>query len=342
MAANDPGFMIGTAPHASYALARTEIRAGESRVEEDNWVAAVEWADSLGADIINSSLGYFKFDDGFSYTYEDLDGMTAVTTIAANIASAKGIVVVNSAGNEGNAAWHYVTTPADGFEVIAVGAVDRSGIIATTSSRGPTADGRIKPEFVALGSNVLVIQPGSASSYQYQNGTSFASPAVAGAVALLLEVNPSWGPAEVREALMAHASRAGNPDTAGYAYGYGAIDALASSGIEVPEPPVAAFNAYNPYPQPVRFRSGADRIYFPVDVPEAGVVLTISIFSFGGDLVSRIEDTLPGSGELHDRGEAPSWDGTNFTGDDVAPGVYFYSIELAGYGAHQGKIAVIR
>ena len=215
----------------------------DMRIEEDNWVAAAEWADSLGADVINSSLGYYEFGDGFSYTYNDLDGMTAVTTVAADIAVEKGIVVVTSAGNEGNDEWHYITTPADGFGVLAIGSIDRNGVIAVTSSRGPTADGRIKPDFVALGVNVMVVNTGTSSSYTVSRGTSYASPAVAGAAALILEANPAWGPDEVKQSLIDNASRSSNPDTDAYAYGYGVIDALASSGIEKPEPPVIAFRA---------------------------------------------------------------------------------------------------
>lgn len=344
MAGLEHGSLIGIAPDAEYVLARTEINNGNSdvRLEEDNWVAAVEWADSIGVDVINSSLGYLEFDGGFSYTYEDLDGETAVTTIAANIAIQRGMVVVTSAGNEGDKAWGYITTPADGVNVLAVGAVDRDGIIEAFSSHGPTSDGRIKPDVVALGDAVVVVSPSAATGYVMQNGTSFASPAVAGAAALLLETNPSWGPLQVRQAMFDDASRADNPDTDGYEYGYGAIDALASSGVDIPEPPVNAFRALDPFPQPAALGETTERIYFPIDVPEEGHRLVINIYSAGGDLVNRLDEPVDGSGELRTRASAPSWNGTNFTGDDVAPGVYFYTIELTGYGTYRGKLAVIR
>ncbi len=170
MAAFDQGNMIGASPYATYLLARTELNAGEDKhIEEDYWVAGLEWADSLGTDIVNSSLGYNTFEDGEDYTYEDLDGKTAITTIAADFAVEKGIVVVTSAGNEGNKQWKYITTPADGFGVIAVGSVNINEMISSFSSRGPTYDGRVKPDFVALGDSVLVM--GSASQVLYNTGS---------------------------------------------------------------------------------------------------------------------------------------------------------------------------
>ena len=338
MAALDHGNMIGTAPYAGYILARTEIRDQELRAEEDRWVAGIEWADSLGADIVNSSLGYTEFDDGEGYTYEDLDGKTAITTVAADIAVAHGIVVVTSAGNKGNKPWHYVTTPADGFDVLAIGGVDSEGEISSFSSRGPTYDGRIKPDFVALAEDINVINSATPGSYIFEDGTSYSSPAVSGAIALILEVNRSWGPEEVRNALISTASPGeAHADTV---YGYGMIDALAASGLEKPEPPVAAFKAYNPYPQPLNFSNGDHRVFFPVDIPSGGSIL-IKIFNFSGENINTIETAFQSSGIKRDRAEAPSWDGTNFTGDDVAPGIYYYKISF-GYGGHTGKIAVIR
>jgi len=338
MAALDRDAMVGVAPDATYILARTEIVSGEFRAEEDYWVAAVEWADSLGADIVNSSLGYTAFDDDGGYTPEDLDGKTAVTTIAADIAVSRGIVVVTSAGNMGDKPWRYVTTPADGFGVLAVGGVDVNGTIAAFSSRGPTFDGRIKPDFVALGVRVAMVDTGTLSSYTYDDGTSFAAPSVSGAVALILEVNRSWGPDEVRSALIATSSR-GITD-ADTTYGYGLIDALAASGLEKPEPPVAAFRAYDPYPQPLNFSNGDLKAFFPVDIPSEGVV-ELDIFNSAGENVQTVRATFDNSGEKHDRIEAPSWDGTNFTGDDVAPGIYYYRIRFRNHG-QTGKIAVIR
>ena len=338
MAAPDHGNMIGAAPYATYILARTEIIEQELRVEEDYWVAGIEWADSLGTDIVNSSLGYTEFDDDTDYTYGDLDGETAITTIAADIAVAHGIVVVTSAGNMGDEPWHYVTTPADGFNVLAVGGVDLDGEIVPSSSRGPTYDGRIKPDFVALGSSVLATNTATPGSYHTFQGTSFSSPAVSGAVALILEVNEFWGPDNVKNALISTAS--GGVAFADTVYGYGLIDALEASGLEIPETPVVAFKAYDPFPQPFNFNKGNLKMYFPVDIPSEGDLL-IKIFNFAGENIKTIEKSFITAGEKQDRREAPSWDGTNFTGDDVAPGIYYYKINF-GYGGYTGKIAVIR
>ena len=337
MAALDHGSLIGAAPYATYLLARTEIvEVDDIREEEDYWIAGIEWADSLGADVVNSSLGYSDFDD-FSYTYDDMDGRTARTTMAANIAAEKGIVVVTSAGNEGNKSWYYITSPADAFGVIAVGSVDRNGIVSGFSSRGPSADGRVKPEFVSLGEQVWTVDASTADSYHFQSGTSFSAPSVSGAVALLLEVNPEWTPAVMIDSLKTYAKDAG-PDSL---YGYGLIDAYAASGLKTDGPDVSLFRVYDPYPQPFIFTDVDRHVYFPMDIPVDGRKVTIRIFNFSGENIKTIEETKK-SGSLLDRTEAPSWDVTNFTNDDVSPGVYYYTVRLTGYGGHTGKIAVIR
>ncbi len=345
MAALDRGKMIGVAPHATYLLARTEIigssDSDDSRVEEDYWVAGLEWADSLGADVVQSSLGYTTFSDGTGYTYSDLNGQTAITSIAADIAVAKGIVVVNSAGNEGDNSWYYVVTPADGKRVIAVGSVyldnDLQPVVSGFSSRGPTPDNRKKPDFVALGENVVMANP-AGSGYTTGRGTSFSAPAVSGAAALLLQVHPEWNPAALYDSLRVTAIPAGADSLAGW----GLIDAFAASGLSGTGPTVSAFQTYTPYPQPVRFASGGVRLYFPVDVPAAGKRITVRIYNFTGENVKTIEEVISAAGSYRDRIGAPNWDGTNFTGDSVAPGIYYYSVKLDGYGEHKGKIAVMR
>ena len=339
MAALDHGSMIGASPYAEYVLLRTENRETELRIEEDYWIAGVELADSLNCDIINSSLGYTDFpDDNFSYTYEDMDGRTARTTLAANIAVEKGMVVVTSAGNHGDEPWYYISSPADGLNVIAVGAVDRNGDITSFSSRGPTADGRVKPDFVALGQQVWMMKPSTANAYQYANGTSYSAPSASGAVALLLEIHPSWSPVTVIDSLRAAAGEAG-PDSL---YGYGLIDVFAASGLEEPGTVVSEFTVYDPYPQPFVLNDVDRRLFFPMDVPVDGKALTIRIFNFSGERVWAEEKTIDNSGNLVDRTEAPNWDGKNFEGEDVASGIYYYTIRLNGYGRHIGKIAVIR
>lgn len=217
-----PGELIGPAYGADFLLARTEIKNVEIQAEEDNWIAAAEWADSAGADIISSSLGYIDW-----YTYSDLDGNTALITIAADLAVSRGIAVFVSAGNEGNSAWHFITPPADGDSVIAVGAVDVSGNIASFSSFGPTFDGRIKPEILAQGVNTYCAFPRT-TGYTFVGGTSASTPIAAGAGALMLEGNPALSPAQLREALINSADSAGNPNNH---YGYGIFDAFEAADI---------------------------------------------------------------------------------------------------------------
>jgi serine protease AprX len=220
--------LVGSAYGAEFALAKTEVVATETKIEEDYWIAGLWWADSVGADVVSSSLGYSRWDDGTGYTYQDMDGNTTLCTIAADLAVSKGIVVVNAAGNERNDPWHYIIAPADGDSVIAVGAVDLQGDIASFSSMGPTSDGRIKPDVDACG--VSTYCANSHGGYTYSGGTSLATPLVAGVCALLLEAHPGANPIRVREALWTTASQADHPDNS---MGYGIVDALKASGFGV-------------------------------------------------------------------------------------------------------------
>ena len=223
VAGHAPGNLIGTAWAADVILAKTERVFEEVQGEEDDFVRALEWADSIGADIVTASLGYYDW-----YDYADMDGNTAVTTIACDIAASKGITVVTSVGNQGSGGlgWPGVLAPADGDSVIAVGAVDSSGVVVGFSSRGPTFDGRIKPDLMAMGQYVRAASAYDSLTYFHPSGTSFSAPLVAGACALLLQVHPEWGPAEVLGALRSEASRSAAPDND---YGWGIIDAHQSS-----------------------------------------------------------------------------------------------------------------
>lgn len=209
------GTLYGPAYKASFLLAKTEDVRSETPIEEDYWVAAMEWSDSLGADVITTSLGYSDW-----YNYADFDGETAVITIAANTAIGLGIVVVNSAGNGGPFPGT-ITAPADAFEIISCGAVDVFGTIASFSSRGPTADGRIKPEVCARGASTYVSTYYSDSSYGPRNGTSFSAPLVAGAVCLLIQARPNFTPQMIRQALLETADNALTPNNT---YGWGIIN----------------------------------------------------------------------------------------------------------------------
>ena len=212
MAADIPGLMIGTAPKASYWLLRSENGSQEYVSEEYNWVSAAEFADSAGADVINSSLGYTEFDDtSQNHTYADMDGNTTVITNGADMAAAKGILVVNSAGNSAEDPWHYIGAPADGDSVFSIGAVDNNGSYAYFSSTGPTADGRIKPNVAATGWGAAVSD--GANGVFFGNGTSFSSPIIAGMSACLWQAMPEKSNMEIQQAIMQSASQYYNPDS---------------------------------------------------------------------------------------------------------------------------------
>jgi len=220
MAGYSPGSLIGPAFKSEYLLAKTEIMAEEIQQEEDNYIAALEWGESLGADIACASLGYLDW-----YSYEDLDGNTAATTKAIDIASGLGVLCVNSAGNEGNDPWYHIITPADADSVLSVGAVDANDIIANFSSRGPTFDGRIKPEVCAMGVSTYCVRSNTENIYRNASGTSFSAPLAAGAAAVVMSANPEWTNMQVREALMMTASLFNSPDNE---YGYGILNAWAA------------------------------------------------------------------------------------------------------------------
>lgn len=212
MAANVPGVMVGTAPGATYTCIKTEDTRGEYRLEECHWVAGLEYADSLGVDVVNSSLGYTVFNDRqMNYGFESLNGKTSVASLAADIAFRKGMVVVASAGNEGSSDWKHIGIPADAKLALSVGAIDFSGKRASFSSFGPTADGRIKPDVAAPGAWVTV-----SDAYAFQasigSGTSFAAPIMAGMVACLWQAFPERSNEEIVAAIKRSSSQAGFPD----------------------------------------------------------------------------------------------------------------------------------
>lgn len=224
MASYTPGKMIGTAPFAEYILLRSEDGLKEYLREEYYWTEAAEFADSAGADIINTSLGYSLFDDSLqNHSWSDLDGETSRISISSSIAYGKGMLLFNSAGNSGANSWQKISVPADVENVISVAAVDSSARIADFSSRGPTADGRIKPDLAAMGQGVYIgTTDGNAAK---SNGTSFSSPVLAGAAACLWQANPDKTREDIRKALVESASMFEKPDTS---YGYGIPDMLAA------------------------------------------------------------------------------------------------------------------
>ena len=220
MAMNQPNVMIGTAPEASYWLLRSEDEYSENLVEQDYWAAAIEFADSVGVDLVNTSLGYYSFDDPTkNYRYRDLNGHYALMSREAAKAADKGIVVVCSAGNSGSGSWKKITPPGDAENVITVGAVNKYGVLAPFSSVRNTADGRVKPDVVAvgLGSDVM----GTDGNLRHANGTSFSSPIMCGMVACLWQACPELTAKEIIELVRRSGDRAVFPDNI---YGYGIPD----------------------------------------------------------------------------------------------------------------------
>ncbi len=242
-----PGQLIGTAFNADYWLIRTEDGGTEYIIEEYNWVSGAEFVDSIGVDIINSSLGYTIFDNPTqNHTYQDMNGNTTPISRGASIAVTKGMIVCNSAGNSGNTSWHYIGAPADGFNVFTIGAVNSSGIYADFSSTGPTYDGRLEPNVVAQGSGTVLAS--SSGGIFTGNGTSFSSPIIAGMTACLWQAYPKFSNYEIMNAIELSSNMYDNPDSL---YGYGIPDyfkALQYLSIDENENPVDIFIKAFPNP----------------------------------------------------------------------------------------------
>lgn len=247
MGGNLPGELVGTAPKANYWLLRSEDAATETISEEYFWISAAEFADSVGADLINSSLGYTVFDSSaWDHTYSDLDGNTTVITRGADMAASKGILVVNSAGNSGSSPWRYIGAPADGDSVLAVGAVDSGSNFAFFSSHGPSADGDVKPNVAAQGQQTIIAGP--TGGVVAGNGTSFSSPVLAGAVACLWQAKKSANNMDVIRSVEKSAHQFHKPDTL---LGYGIPDmalALYFLGVDIFDKLDETLG--NPFPNP--------------------------------------------------------------------------------------------
>lgn len=281
MGGNVPGQIIGTAPKANYWLCRTEDGSSEFPIEEDNWASGAEFADSVGADVINSSLGYTNFENTeWSYTYADMNGHTAHSSKAAMIAATKGIIVVNSAGNSGDDPWNYIGAPADADSILAIGAVDGNSIYASFSSNGPSFDGRIKPNICAMGQNTIVST--TTGNVMPSNGTSFSSPVLAGSVACLWQANPTMKNMEVISVIQQSADRYANPDTL---YGYG-IPNMAAANLILSGKKIHNFdieNQINVSPNP--FTDQFAIIFYGTNKQD----ITIEIFDTSGKSVYKQE-----------------------------------------------------
>lgn len=220
LAANRKNVMVGTAPEASYWLLRSEDNDTEQPVEEDYWAAAIEFADSVGVDVVNTSLGYYAFDDERDdYAYRDLDGRTSMMTVSAAKAADKGMLVVVSAGNSGKDVWKKITPPADADNVLTVGAVDVFGTNAAFSSVGPTADGRVKPDVMAVGEGAAVVS--DEGETDRADGTSFAAPVFCGLATCLWQACPWLNVKQLISVIQKAGSRAEYPDNV---FGYGIVD----------------------------------------------------------------------------------------------------------------------
>jgi len=288
--------LVGPAYNASFLLAKTEDVRSETTIEEDNWVAAAEWADSIGADVISSSLAYLDFDpvnvyNAGDYLYADLDGATTVVTQGAVFAHRHGIVVSNAMGNQGDALCTPGTlwAPADADSILSAGAVDASDAIASFSSTGPTADGRTKPEVVAQGVSTTWAIASSNSLVSTASGTSLSTPLVGGAAAQVREAHPEWTVEQIREALMLTADKSSSP---GNCYGWGRINVVKAiygssfGGPVYPKPfsLLAPANGATVGPLPVNFRwrkavdlNAGDHVTYRVDVcPAAGGPCTLN------------------------------------------------------------------
>lgn len=220
MGANKPMQFVGTAPEASFWLFATEDQRTEFPVEEDYWVTAIEYADSVGVDVVNTSLGYNNFDKpAQSYTHDDLDGKTAFITRGANKASDKGMLLVVSAGNSGRSSWRKITPPSDAINILTLGAIQRDSVVTDFSSRGFTADLRVKPDVMALGSASTVVTDRGLVSIS--SGTSFSSPIMCGMVACLWQAFPTLTNREIIEVVRESSDRFEKPNED---YGYGIPD----------------------------------------------------------------------------------------------------------------------
>ena len=327
---NQPGRYVGAAPGATFLLARTEDDLAEHRIEMVYWGMGAEWADSAGADIISSSLGYFTFDSpDISYTYADMDGHTTIVSRAAQIAASKGILVVNAAGNEGTRAWHYIIAPADvdGDSLIAAGAVTSAGTVASFSSYGPSADGRVKPDLAARGVGAWCADAAD-TGYVQLSGTSFSCPLVAGLAACLMQARPTWPAKVLIRALRLTASQATAPDDR---VGYGLPDGAAvlrwiPDVASVPEPGSLALGLRLSGPNPMTPARPWTRVEYGAGA-RAGEP-HLRVFDAQGRLVVRDLEGLRSSSAAGDGlSMTATWDGRDDDGRLLRAGLYFITLE---------------
>lgn len=323
-----PGTLVGPAYDAEVLGATTEYTQFERNVEEENFAAGLAWLVRRGVDVVNVSVGYTTFDDGErSYSPDDLDGETGRTTQAVDWAADQGVVVVVSAGNSGcaepDSCWYYVNTPADADSAITVGAVEADSSLASFSSRGPTADGRRKPDVVVQGTDVVTAWEDRA--FARVGGTSYAAPQVTGIVAQMLQIAPKLEPTEVRRLLRQTASQSEAPDNE---VGWGIVDAdaaMRAAEHAARATPPSTLQVEAPYPDPV-----SERLTIPVRVPTRTGSVRFSLHRPDGHTVLREQRAVrPG----------PNW----LTIDVQSSPVGLYVYRIAGAERiHTGTVAILR
>jgi subtilisin family serine protease len=317
-----PGNLIAPAFRSRFILAKTENTDSETPLEEDNWIAAAEWVDSLGADIITSSLGYIAMDQGSirSYDWTWMNGDSCIITIGADMAVNKGIIVCNSAGNEGFHSTHNtLAAPSDGDSVIAIGSVNSNRQRSSFSSVGLSVDGRIKPDLVALGNGNVVAASGSGTGYSSGSGTSFSCPMAAGVCAMVLSANYSLTPMQVRELLKQTADSSFAPNRR---RGWGLINAWETvklaklmtntntTSSSVPE----SFSLEQNYPNPF---NPSTKISYKLQV---GGYIELQVFDITGKQITSLVNSSRGAGSYE----------VVFNASDLSSGVYFYSLIVDG------------
>ena len=285
IAAYQPGQMVGAAFEASFALYRSENEFSETPYEEATWIMAAERADSLGADIISCSLGYSQFDDPkYNYTYQSLDGKTALITKAATYAARTGILVVTAAGNEGNDPWKYITPPADADSILTVGATFTNRSVAPFSSVGPTVDGRIKPDVAAVGVGTVIGNNNGTGSVATGNGTSFATPQIAGLAAILWQTQPHLTAQQLIQVIKKAGHQAANPDNL---LGYG-VPTVAKAEVIIQQdyPPLSVepsgLSQIELFPNPAK-----DVMYLRFGTLSRNQAADITILNVAGTEISR-------------------------------------------------------
>ena len=281
IAATVDGQLYGTAYKASFILLRTEDANSEKQIEEANWLFGAEYADSAGVDVISSSLGYSQFDDAStSYTYQNMDGKTALSSRAAQIATETGMVIVVAAGNEGSDSWHYITAPSDAASVLAIGAVTQTGTRAYFSSFGPSADGRVKPDLDARGQGTVIGVP--SGQIKVGDGTSFATPLIAGLATGFWQSHPRLTAAQVTTALRRSGSQYSSPD---YQLGYGIPNFVQASAV------ADAYGPFLVYPNPF---SDAQSLVIQWDEIDANTPIDATLRNITGRIIWQNHYASPG------------------------------------------------